>query len=43
MQAQTEIGAADHARVILGLQPARAQMDAAGREAGKSPLELGAA
>ncbi len=42
MQAQAEIGAADDARVVLGLEPARAQLDAPRRQAGEPPLELGA-
>ena len=42
MQAQPEVRAADDARVIFGLEPARAQLDAPRRQAGEAPLELGA-
>ena len=38
-----EIGAADDARIVLGLEPARAQLDAPRRQPGEAPLELGAA
>ena len=40
MQAQTEIGGADDARVVLGLEPSRTQLDAPRRQAGEPPLEL---
>ena len=42
MQTQPEVGAPDHARIILGLEPARAQLNPTRRQTGKSPLELGA-
>ena len=43
MQAQPEVRAADDARIVLGLEPARAQLDAPRGQTGEAPLELGAA
>src|SRR2546423_9287799 len=43
MQAQPEVRATDDARIVLGLEPARAQLDAACWQASKTALELGAA
>src|SRR6185295_14433658 len=40
MQAQPEIRAADDAWIILGLEPARAQVHAPRRQTGEPPLEL---
>src|SRR6267154_721709 len=42
MQAQTEVGAANHARIVVWLEPARAEVDAARLQAGKPALELSA-
>src|ERR1035437_172345 len=42
MQTEAEISAADDARVVFGLQPARAQVDAPRRQPGEAALELGA-
>ena len=43
MQTETEIGAANDARIFLGLQPAGAQLHAASRKTGEQPLETLAA
>ena len=43
VQAQPEVGAADHARIVFRLEPARAQLNAPRRQAGEPPFELGAA
>ena len=40
MEAETEVGAADHPWIILGLEPPGAQVHAAGRQTGKPALEL---
>src|SRR5581483_3809396 len=42
VQAQPEVRAADDARVVFRLDPARAQLDAACRQAREATLELGA-
>src|SRR5215470_18016733 len=40
METETEVGAADHPWIILGLEPPGPQVHAAGRQSGKSALEL---
>src|SRR5260221_5631625 len=40
METQSEIGAADDAWIVFGLEPARAQMHAACRQAREAPLEF---
>ena len=42
MKAEAEVGAADDPRVVLGLEPARAKLDPARRQAGEPAFELGA-
>src|SRR5262245_18367115 len=43
MQAETEVGAPDHARVVFRFEPARTQVDPTRGKPGKPPFELGAA
>src|SRR5215471_17121794 len=42
MEAETEVCAADHPWIILGLEPPGAQVHATGRQAGKPALKLNA-
>src|SRR5262245_14360237 len=43
MEAQSQIRAADDARIVLGLEPSCTQLDASRGQTGKAPLEFGAA
>src|SRR5436305_6516360 len=40
METQSQVGAADHARVVLWFEPARAQMNAPGGQAREPALEF---
>src|SRR5206468_10069628 len=42
MEAQSKISAANNARVIFGLEPPGAQLNAAGGQSGESPFEFSA-
>jgi len=40
MEAEAQVGAADHARIFLRFKPAGAKLDPARRQTRESPLEL---
>src|SRR5581483_8336894 len=42
MQAEAEVGAADHPRIVFRLEPSRAQLNPPRRQPRKPPFELGA-